>query len=184
MALNATLFRFHLNISDLNRHYYDSVSLQVAQHPSETPQRMLLRLLAYVLNAAESLSFTKGLSTTEEPDLWQKNLSGEIEHWIELGTPDSKRIRRALGQARQVTIFAYGGQDLQPWWQSVEAEFRAKANCAAWQLFPEQIAPLVDALNRNMELSAVIDGDDITLTWQEGMLTTTFQRLDNDGVRG
>jgi len=85
MALSSTIFKVQLDLSDLNRNHYKSYKLTLARHPSENDQRMMLRLLAFALYADEQLAFTKGISTTDEPDLWLKNYSGEIELWIELG---------------------------------------------------------------------------------------------------
>ena len=99
MALSATICKADLNIVDMDRHYYQQHSLTVAQHPSENDERLMIRLLAFALHADEFLSFTKGLSTDDEPDLWQKSLSGEIELWIELGLPSEKRLKKACGRA-------------------------------------------------------------------------------------
>ncbi len=100
MALSSTIFKVELQVSDLDRHYYQTHNLTVAQHPSETELRMLVRILAFALNASDSLSFTRGLSTDEVPDLWAKNLRGEIEAWIEVGQPSLKRLKKACKQAR------------------------------------------------------------------------------------
>ena len=105
MALKATIFKAELQLSDMDRHHYQTHALTLARHPSETDERMLLRLAAFALNADERLEFTKGISSEDEPDLWLKNLSGEIELWIELGQPDEKRMRRACGRARRVVVY-------------------------------------------------------------------------------
>lgn len=105
MALKATIFKAEISISDMDRHYYQEHPLTIAQHPSETNERMMVRLLAFALNADERLEFTKGLSADDEPELWNKNYSDEIELWIELGQPDEKRIRKACGRSRQVIIY-------------------------------------------------------------------------------
>ncbi|MCP3669955.1 MAG: YaeQ family protein, partial [Gammaproteobacteria bacterium] len=105
MALKATIFKTEIQVTDMDRNHYQNYAFTIARHPSETDERMLARLLAFSMHAEESLTFTKGLSTDDEPDLWQKSLSGEIELWIDLGQPDEKRIRRACGRARQVVVF-------------------------------------------------------------------------------
>ena len=104
MALKATIFKAELQIADMDRNYYHDHALTIARHPSETDERMMVRLLAYALHADETLSFGKGLSTDDEPDLWQKDLTGAIELWIDVGQPDEKRIRKACGRARQVFV--------------------------------------------------------------------------------
>src|SRR6056297_2009370 len=109
MALKATIFKAALNIADMDRHYYGDHQLTLAQHPSETAERLMVRLLAFALNASETLTFTKGISTDDEPDLWQKSLSDDIELWIELGLPNESRLRKACGRAQRVIVYAYGG---------------------------------------------------------------------------
>ena len=110
MALKATICKASLQVADVDRNYYAEHALTVARHPSETDERMMARLLALALNAHERLTFCKGLSDTDEPDLWQKDLTGAIEHWIEVGQPDDKRLLRACGRAEKVTVYAYGNR--------------------------------------------------------------------------
>ena len=99
MALTATIFKASLQISDLDRHYYGEHQLTLARHPSETDERMMVRLLAFILHADEQLNFTRGLCVDDEPDLWQKNLTNEIELWIDVGLPDERRVRKACSRA-------------------------------------------------------------------------------------
>ena len=101
MALKATIFKVDISISDMDRHYYADHNLTIARHPSENDERMMLRVLAFILNASETLSFTKGLSEVDDPDLWQKNLHGDIERWIELGQPSEQRIKKGCNQSQR-----------------------------------------------------------------------------------
>src|SRR5512147_2812560 len=110
MALSATTCKAELAISDMDRHYYATHALTLAQQPSETDERMMIRLLAFALFAHERLEFGKGLSTTEEPALWLKEYSGEIRLWIEVGLPDERALRKACGRAENVVVLAYGGR--------------------------------------------------------------------------
>ena len=98
MAAKSTIFKATLQISDMDRHYYQEHSLTIARHPSETDERMMVRLLAFSLNAHERLEFGRGLSTEDEADLWQKDLTGDIEHWIDVGMPDERLVRKACGR--------------------------------------------------------------------------------------
>ena len=109
MALKATIFKAELQIADMDRGYYQDHNLTIAQHPSENDLRMMIRLMTFILHAHEDLTFTKGLSTDDEPDVWQKSLSDEIEVWIDLGQPDEKRIRKACGRSKEVFIYTYSG---------------------------------------------------------------------------
>src|SRR5690606_4249325 len=107
MAPNATIHRVELQGSDTDRHYYAEHNLTLAQHPSETPARLMVRLVAFALFADDRLEFGRGLSSEEEPDLWQRDYTGDIEQWIDLGQPDESRIRKACGRAKQVAVVNY-----------------------------------------------------------------------------
>lgn len=117
MASNATIYKATLQISDMDRHYYEEHACTLARHPSETDERMMVRLLAFALHAHEALAFGRGLSTEEEPALWQKDLTGAIDLWIEVGQPEEKTVRRACGRAKQVYVYTYGGRGADQWWE-------------------------------------------------------------------
>ena len=117
MALKSTIFKASLNVADTDRHVYNDFALTVARHPSETDERMMLRILAYALHASETLGFGRGISTEDEPDLWEKNLTDDVLHWIDLGTPEPDRLRKACGRSEQVTLYAYGRRAVPVWWE-------------------------------------------------------------------
>ena len=156
MALKATIFKEELHIADLGLHYYQTHQLTIAQHPSEIEERMMIRLLAFALHADEQLSFTKGISTEDEPDLWQKNYSDEIELWIELGQPDEKRIRRACGRARQVVLYNYSGNPADMWLQTSESKLSRYENLKVFNLLQEQTKALTEMAQRSMSLNFTI----------------------------
>src|SRR5207248_434332 len=108
-----------LSIANIDRGYYADHSLTIARHPSETDERMMVRVLAFALYAADGLEFGRGLSSEDEPDLWQRDLTGSIERWIEVGLPDEREIRKACGRAREVDVLAYGGRAVDLWWDDV-----------------------------------------------------------------
>lgn len=120
MALNATIYKAEIHIADNDRGYYGSHAVTLARHPSETDERMMIRLLAYALheNGDGLLSFTRGLSETDEPDLWRRDLTGAIEQWVEVGLPDARRLLKTCGRAREVIVFAYG-RNAAAWWATV-----------------------------------------------------------------
>ena len=128
MALGATIYKVSLSVADIDRHYYNDFDLTIAQHPSENDLRMMVRLIAFALHADESLSFTKGLSQEDEPEVWQKNYGGEIELWIDIGQPDEKRIRKACGRSEQVIIYTYSHKAADAWWRQNECKFRRFKN--------------------------------------------------------
>ena len=126
MALKSTIYKAQLQISDLDRQVYGEHNLTLALHPSETEERLMVRLLAFAMNADERLSFGRGLSTDDEPDLWQRDDTGEIALWIETGQPEEADIRRACGRARQVLIYTYSGRSAQVWWDNVGSNLNSK----------------------------------------------------------
>jgi len=115
VALKSSIFRLTLQLADLDRQLYRDFPLTVARHPSETDARMMLRILAFALHADDQLAFGRGISTDDEPDLWLRRLDGTIETWIELGTPDPDRLRKACGRADRVLLYAYGDRAIPVW---------------------------------------------------------------------
>ena len=162
MATKATIYKAHLQIVDLDRDYYHDHSITLARHPSETDERMMVRLLAFVQHASEDLTFTRGLSTSDEPDLWQKDLTGAIELWIELGQPDEKRIRKACGRAQKVWIYSYSGRSAEIWWEQIGSALGKLKNLTVINIPPETTQSLAQLAQRNMQLQCTIqDGQ----TW-------------------
>jgi uncharacterized protein YaeQ len=163
MALKATIFKAELQITDMDRNYYLSHALTLARHPSETDERMMVRLLAFALAADETLTFGKGLSTDEEPDLWQKDLTGAIQHWIEVGLPDERRIRKACGRATQVTVFIYGGRTADMWWSQNQGALQRLDNLTVINLPSAATLAMAAQAKRNMQLQCTIQDGQIWL---------------------
>jgi uncharacterized protein YaeQ len=178
MALKATIFRAQLQIADTDRNFYEDHALTLARHPSETDERMMVRLLAYALNvgglnggmtnlgapnAGDALAFGKGLSADGEPDLWRKDLTGVIELWIDVGLPDEKSIRKACGRAAQVRIYSYG-RGAEAWWSQVRGKLDRAGNLTVINL-PEASTQAMAALaQRNMRLQCTIQDGHLWLT--------------------
>ncbi len=156
MALNATTYKAELAISDMDRHYYATHALTLARHPSETEERLMVRLLAFALYADERLQFGKGLSSDEEPDLWRKDLTGEILEWIELGQPDEQRIRKACGRARQVVVLNYSGRGADIWWDKNKAPLARAKNLSVIDIAASAVGALAAMAERNMRLQCLI----------------------------
>lgn len=140
----------------MDRNHYQNYSLTIARHPSETDERMMVRLLAFALHADAALLFSKGLSTDDEPDLWQKSLSGEIELWIELGQPDEKRIRKACGRAKQVVIYCYDNRSARIWWQQNRDKLERSKNLTVIGLPAGTSGSMAQMATRNMQLQFTI----------------------------
>jgi uncharacterized protein YaeQ len=160
MALKSIIYKAQLQIADMDRHYYADHSLNIACHPSETLQRMMTRVLVFALNAHEQLEFGKGLSDTDEPDLWQKDLTGAIERWIEVGQPDERRILKACGRATQVLVYAYGSSaDI--WWKQVSGKLARTRNLEVWRIAPEIAEAMEKLCERTMQLQVTIQEGEI-----------------------
>ena len=156
MASNATIFKAAIQIADIDRHYYEDHALTLARHPSETDERMMVRLLAFVLHAHEALSFGRGLSAEEEPALWHKDLTGIIERWIEVGQPEEKTIRRACGRAKQVCIYTYGGRGADQWLEKNKAALERLNNLAVMNLPLDGSRALATLAQSSMQLQCTI----------------------------
>jgi len=163
MALKATIFKANLHIADMDRNYYAEHALTVARHPSETDERMMARILAFALNAHERLAFGKGLSDTDEPDLWQKDLTGAIAHWIEVGQPDDKRLLRACGRAERVTVYAYGSR-VEAWWKSIADNLSRAKNLTVWRMPAEASRALAGLAARSMQLQCTVQDGQLWLS--------------------
>ena len=156
MALNSTIYKVELQISDMDRHYYATHALTLARHPSETEERLMVRLLAFALYADERLEFGKGISDEDEPALWRKAYTDEIELWIEVGQPDESRIRKACGRARQVVVISYGGNAAELWWNKIGSSLARHRNLTVLEIPAATVAQLVAMLQRGMRLQCLI----------------------------
>lgn len=161
MAISATINKVSLNIANMDRHYYQSHELTVAQHPSETDFRLMIRLIAFMLNASDQLVFTKGLSTDDEPDLWAKSLTGDIELWIDLGQPDEKRIRKACGRAKQVIIYTYHERKAKTWWDQQRHNLERFKNLQVFHIRADGADRMIQ---RSMQLQCNIQDNELYLS--------------------
>lgn len=163
MALKSTIFKAELQIADLDRNHYATHALTLARHPSETDERMMVRLLAFILHADEALAFGKGLSADDEPDLWHKDLTGAIQLWIEVGLPDEKRLRRACGRADRVVVLTYGGRVAEMWWQQNQSALRKLDKLTVIDLPSESTQALAALAQRGMSLQCTVQEKELWL---------------------
>lgn len=164
MAIKSTIFKAELEVTDMDRHHYQDYQLIIARHPSENDERMMVRVLAFALNAHEFLQFTKGLSSEDEPDIWQKSLSDEIELWIDLGQPDEKRIRKACGRARKVIIYTYQQGSSAAWWQQYQSKLERFENLRVINLADAAVRELGLMAKRAMRLQCTIQDGSLWLS--------------------
>jgi len=163
MAPKATVIKAELQVTDLDRHYYASHNLILAQHPSETEERLMVRLLAFALQADERLEFGRGLSDEEEPALWRRDYTGEIEQWIELGQPDESRIRKACGRAQQVVVITYSGHGADVWWNKNAASLARLKNLTVIDIDADSVAAVTALYERSMRMTAMIQDGELQL---------------------
>lgn len=172
MAIKATIYKASVQVSDMDRHHYQGYDLTLALHPSETEERMMTRLAAFALLADEKegdeqLAFSKGLSTEDEPDLWQKNFSDEILLWVELGQPDEKRLRKACGRAQQVVIVNYNDKS-DIWWEQSKGKLSRFDNLRVLQFAESDIQNLESLCARTMQLNVTIQDGEMWISNEHG----------------
>lgn len=165
MALKATIFKVNLQISNIDQHFYDSFSLTLARHPSETDERMMVRIVAFALNANERMLFSKGLSNEEEPALWQKSLSDVIEYWIEVGMPSEDRLRKGASKADKVIVYTYGTErNVDTWWQKIADKLQRFDHLEVIQIPSTVTQALESMVEATMELQCTINEGQIWIS--------------------
>lgn len=167
MALKSTIFKVRLNVSDLDRDVYGDFTLSVARHPSETDARMMLRVAVFALHAGPQLEFGRGISSDDEPDLWQRDLTGAIDAWIELGTPDPDRLRKACGRSQQVLLYAYGERALKVWWDKHAAALNRFDNLSIFGVSDAEYAELAALAAPGLSVQATVSGGELWLNSSE-----------------
>jgi uncharacterized protein YaeQ len=158
MALKPTIYKFRVSLTDLNRDYFDNIQLTVAQHPSETLTRLAARLIAFCHCAEPDLQFTKGLSSIEEPDIWTRNLTDDIEHWIEVGEPESERIKKASRVSKKLSIYSFNTKS-EAWWKQQGLAISRYAN-SVYQLDNDGVEAFAGIMTRTMDVSVMLTGTD------------------------
>ena len=177
MALKSTVYKAALNVADIDRNLYADFGLTLARHPSETEQRMMLRLVAFALHADDALTFGKGISTDDEPDLWLKSLTGDIELWIELGTPEPDRIKKACGRAAQVVVYTYGDRSAPIWWNKHARVLGRLKNLRVLHVPDEQCQALAALASSNMSVQCTLDGGEVWVSVGESSVQIAPQEL-------
>ena len=157
MALKPTIYKAQIELADSDRNCFEALALTLAKHPSETLERMLVRLLAYCLNCTRGLEFTKGISTADEPDLWVHSDTGEILNWIEIGQPETPRLRKACGRARQVSVYTFG-KSAPTWWKLNHEAISPLPHLQVWQFDWAEVQTAANLLERTMQLNISIVG--------------------------
>lgn len=186
MALKSTVYKAQLQIADMDRQVYADHALTLARHPSETEERLMVRVLAFALNVPAddgrgALQFARGLSDTDEPDLWRSDLSGQLLHWIEVGQPDERRLAKSCGRAERVTIYAYGSA-APIWWSGIENRVGRLRNLELWRLDPAQAQALGALAQRSMQLQVSIQDGHVWVSDSAGAVELQPMALWRGGI--
>ena len=179
MAQKATIYKVELSVSDMDRHYYETHNLTVAKHPSETDERLMVRILAFALNAHEQLEFTRGISTNDEPDIWQKSLSGELELWVALGLPGENIVRQSCGKANEVIVYCYGGSTAKVWWDKIKNSTTRFNNLQVTNFSKKDTSELEKLARRSMKLQVNIQSGDVMVSLDDSIVYVTPVRWKN-----
>lgn len=164
MALKSTIFKVELSVADIDRGYYADHTLTIARHPSETDERMMVRVLAFALHANDALEFGRGLSNEDEPDLVRRDLTGAIDEWIEVGLPDERAVRKACGKSRAVHVLPYGGRAAELWWQGVRQTLERQERLSVTEVAAEASRALAALADRSMRLQVTLQEGDALVT--------------------
>jgi uncharacterized protein YaeQ len=184
MALKSTVYKAAIQIADMDRALYADHTLTIALHPSETEERMMVRLLAFALqvppdDARGMLQFARGLSDTDEPDLWQHDLTGQLVHWIDVGQVDERRLAKACGRAERVTLYAYSAA-VAVWWSGIGNKLTRLRNLQVWQLPAAESQELATLADRSMQLQVTVQDGQVWVADASRNVEINPQRLFGD----
>jgi uncharacterized protein YaeQ len=175
LALGATIYTFDVELADADRAVYESLSLRVAQHPSETPDYLLTRTLAYCLEFAEGIGFSKGLSDPDEPAIYVRDLTGALVAWIDIGLPEPERLHRASKAAPRVAVYTH--KDPAQWATKLaDARIHRAEKLEVFVFDRAWLAKLVTRLERRMKFSLARSDGEIYLTLGAETLQTVLAR--------
>ncbi|MBA4069226.1 YaeQ family protein [Acinetobacter lwoffii] len=175
MALKATIYKVDLNIADMDTHRYADYQLTMALHPSETIERLMVRILAYARYADEALEFTKDLFETDEPALWEKDLTGQLVKWIEVGSPDEDKVKKASARCKQVAVVTYGSAVDE--WYKRSSKLKTLKNVEVWKLSTATTDALPQLCERTMQLQLNVMDGEWTLIGDQGQVLVEWEQL-------
>ncbi len=182
MALRSTVYKVALQINDMDRHYYAAHSLTIARHPSETDERMMVRVLAFAWHATDTLAFGRGLSADDEAALWEHDLTGAIQMWIDVGLPDERAMRKASGRSDEVVLYAYG-RAADVWWNQHGSAFGRIPNLRVFRLAEDLTDTLAGLASRNMDIQCTVQEGELWLTIDGESVHARRETLQEQGRR-
>ncbi len=159
MAANSTIYKIDMQVNNMDTNYYAEHKLTIACHPSETAERLMVRLLAFALHASEALKFGNGLTDNDEADVWEKDLTGAVRLWIDVGQPEERLILKAAGKSEQVILYAYNKNPRQ-WWEPLAEKMKRVKNLSVMLVAPESVKSLAELADKTMSLLfSIQDGE-------------------------
>jgi len=175
MALNSKICKLKISLSDIDRNHYDTLNLTVAQHPSETVERMMVRILVFCINAQDRLEFTKGLSTADEPDIWARSLDGQLMLWIDVGEPSLERVKKASRIANETKVYCFNRKS-NTWWDQGRENF-AQLKASFYRFDWENVQTLAKLQQRTMQLSVTISENSAYIATERGECEVSWTSL-------
>jgi uncharacterized protein YaeQ len=185
MALKATIYKAQLQIADMDRGVYADHNVTIARHPSEADERMMIRLLAFALNVTADeqrgkLEFAKDLWDVDEAALWHKDYTDALQHWIDVGQPDDKRLMRAAGRAERVSVYSFASST-PVWWKTMESKLTRASNLVVWQIDAAQSQALAKLANRTIQLQVTVQDGTVWMSTGAESVEITPRRLTAGG---
>jgi len=176
MALGATIYNFDVQLANVDRGVYETLSFRAAQHPSETNEYLVARVLAYCIEFTEGIAFSKGLAEPDEPAIAVRDLTGALISWIEIGAPDAARLHRASKASPRVAVYTH--RDPRGWVRSLEGERIHRAESMELYAFDRDlIAALAERLDRRMSFDLSLSDGELYVTLAGETFTGPLQRL-------
>jgi uncharacterized protein YaeQ len=176
LAIKSTIFKAQLAVADIDRGYYADHALTLARHPSETDERMMVRLVALALNAHAlqtdcggdgTLAFGAGLSDPDDPDVSLRDFTGRTRLWIEVGQPEDKPVARACSRADRVAVYAFH-HAAEVWWRGIENKLSRSDKLSVWRIPTEAAQAMAALAERSMQLQATIQEGSLLLSSAKG----------------
>ncbi len=181
MALKPIIYKLKITLADIDRDHYDTLNLTIAQHPSETLERMMARVLAFCMNARERLLFTKGLAAVEEPDIWARTLDDRIALWIDVGEPTAERIKKATRVAPVVKVYSFNSKS-DAWWSQAREKFNGLVGASVFQFHWQGVQAMALLAKRTMDLSVTISDGTAYVAAGTGECEVSWGVLQDSGL--
>jgi uncharacterized protein YaeQ len=184
MALKSTIYKVNLSIADIDHSYYADHALTLARHPSETDERMMIRLLALSLNAYKLqadlngdgvLAFGAGLSDPDDPDLSLRDFTGQTRLWVEVGQPEDKPLNKACQKAEAVMVYCFN-HAAEVWWKGIENKLTRMEKLQVWRVPTEASQALAKLAERSMQIQATVQEGELTLNNAKDSVHLEVQR--------